>query len=479
MPIFRAAPRYLLCAVCVAVLIWICYSAVHVNATTVALSMLLLVLGTATRGGLGESIFTSIACMLGFNYFFLPPVGTFTIADPQNWVALCAFLISAVIASQLSARAKARAEEASARRSDIERLYRLSRAMLMDETTDIARTALLPAGEIFGLRKIAFFDADSRQVFGAVDDMVLSEAALAAVAAANEPAVGAGYAIVPVRLGTRVIGSLGLAGRNLSEPERDAIANLIAINYERTRALDRAAAAEAARRGEKLKTFLLDGIAHNLKTPLTAIKTCVTTLITIPPRTEEKRGELLSIIEEETDRLQRTITEAIQLARIESAKIALDKRTLRLGDLAGRALRSYGVRDGDRISIPADLTVEADPGLLEQAIRQVVENARKYAPATSRIEIAARRDGESVLLEILDRGPGISPGELERIFEKFYRGTRGRGTVEGTGMGLAIAKGIIEAHGGSVWAENRPGGGAVFSFRIPLHEHDDCTRNRR
>ncbi len=476
-PIALRARRYALSAACVALLIRICYSAAHVNATTAALSMLVLVLGIATHWGLGEAIFTSIACVLGFNYYFLPPVGKFTIADPQNWVALCAFLISAAIASQLSSRAKTRAEEASARRSEIERLYRLSRAMLMDETTDISRTALLPACEIFGLRQIAFFDADSRQIFGSTEDSVLSEAELARVAAANEPAVGDGFAMVPVTLGSHVIGSVGLAGRDLSQPEREAIANLIAIAYERARAIDRATAAEAARRGERMKTFLLDGIAHDLKTPLTAIKTCVTALITIPPRTEEKRAELLSIIDEETDRLQRTITEAIQLARIESGKIALDKRVLRPLDIAVRALNASAGREGDRVSIPVDLSVEADPGLLEQAIRQVVENARKYAPASGSLEIAARRDNGSLLFEVLDRGPGISPGELDRIFEKFYRGTRGRGAVEGTGMGLAIAKGIIEAHGGAIWAENRPGGGAIFSFRIPLHEHDDDSGN--
>lgn len=464
----KAALRYLACLACVSILVWICHAIVPVNATTVALAMLLLVLGIATRWGLGEAIFTSVACMLGFNYFFLPPLGTLTISDPQNWVALCAFLVSAIIASQLSARAKSRTEEASARRGEIERLYQLSRALLLEETSDITRIALLRAGDIFGLRNIAFYDADSKHIHGSLEEPFLSESELARVAASNEPATGKDCAIVPVRLGTRTIGALGFSGRKLTVPERDSLANLIAISLERSRALDRATAAEAARRGEKLKTFLLDGIAHDLKTPLTAIKTCVSTLITIPPRTQEERAELLGIIDEETDHLQRTITEAIQLARIESGKVALERHVFRIRDVTDRVLLTVGDRQRFQVSIPPDLTVSADAGLLEQAIKQLVENASKYAPGSKPIEIAARSENGSMLFQVLDRGLGISPNELSLIFGKFYRGSRGRNSAEGTGIGLAIAKGIVDAHGGSMWAENRPGGGAIFSFQLPI-----------
>ncbi|MDQ6665497.1 MAG: DUF4118 domain-containing protein [Acidobacteriota bacterium] len=378
MELAKASSRYLICVACIAVLIWICFSVAHVNATTTALAMLLLVLAAATRWGLGEAIFTSLACMLGFNYFFLPPIRTLTISDPQNWVALCAFLICAVVASQLSSRAKTRAEEAFARRGEIERLYRLSRAMLMDDPSDIVRTALNPASEIFGLRHIVFYDAGSKRVYGSTEEPDLGEPELARVAAMDEPREGRGFTIVPVRLGSRVIGSLGLGGKQLTGPERDSIANLIAIGCERARAIDRATAAEAARRGEKLKTFLLDGIAHDLKTPLTAIKTCITTLISFPLQSEDRRAELLSIIDEETGRLQRTISEAIQLARIESGKIALDRRRFQLRELAERVLPPEG-RERNMVSIPADLVIDADEGLLKQAI------VRAHARAAIRI----------------------------------------------------------------------------------------------
>ena len=474
----RAFGRYATCAAAVTATIWVFFSIVRVNATTVALVMLLLVLGAATYWGLREAIFTSIACVLGFNYYFLPPVGTFTVADPQNWVALGTFLISAVITSQLSTRAKLRAREAAARGSEVERLYRLSRAMLMHETPDIVQTALLPAIEIFGLRDIAFYDLESARLFGSRDDATIGETSLARVANSNESSVGPDFAIVPVHLGTRIIGALGFTGKSLTAPEQDSLANLVAINYERIRALNRASASEAARRGDEVKTFLLDGIAHDLKTPLTAIKTCVTTLILFPPEDEERRAEMLSIIDEETERVQRTITEAIQLTRIESDKIALAREVLQVRDVVERIVTMRTDSDRISVSIPADLAINADPELMEQALRQLIENAAKYSLAPARIEITGRREDGEVSIEVRDRGLGISPNELERIFEKFQRGTRGRSSVAGTGMGLAIAKGIIEVHGGSIRAANRPGGGAVFSCRFPTHEHIDDSRHR-
>lgn len=463
----RTVLRYLACLVLVVAVAAACYAA-RLNATTVALAMILLVLAAAMRGGFRESVFTSILAVLLFNYLFLPPIGSFTIADPQNWIALTAFLITAFVVSRLSARAKARAKDALLKQREVERLYQLSRAMLMDESSDLLHTALIPATQIFGLRDITFYNSDSKQVIGPANGAGWTEPDLATVANSGEPALATASAIIPVRLGNRIVGSLGLSGQELGEAERDSIANLIAIAYERSRALDQAAAAEAARQGEKLKTLLLDGIAHNLKTPLTAIKTCVTTLLTIYPQNSEQQIEMLNIIDEEANRLQNTVTEAVQLTRIESGKIALERTSVNLGQLVQATIAALGDAERYRLSIPSELTVQSDPDLLGEAIRQLLENTQKYAVGARPIEIKTEVHGGSVLLQVLDRGPGISPHELNRIFEKYYRGARGRQSVEGTGMGLAIAKGIIEAHGGNIWAENRPGGGAIFSFQLPL-----------
>jgi len=458
--------RYFACLFVSGAVAFLCFDVVHVNATTVALTMLLVVLGVATRWGLREGVFTSVVCLFAFNFFFLPPVGTLTIADPQNWVALTAFLVTAIVASQLSAKAKDRAEEALARRSEIERLYQLSRAMLMDEAADITRVALTPVRDIFGLSHVAFYDSNNGQVYPA-DVGPLSRLQLERVAQSSSIDESGEATYIPVRLGTRTIGSLGLAGARLTKPEQESIANLVAIGYERMRALKTAAEAEAARQGERLKAFVLDGIAHDLKTPLTAIKTCVTTLITIPPQSEEKRAELLNIINEETEHLHKTISAAIQLARVESQKVVLQRSASSLLEEVERVVATYPNRHRFEVRVAPDLRVTADPELLSQALHQVLENAAKYSGPNGRIEVAAERIAGNTRITVSDRGPGISPREMERIFDKFYRGTRGRDGSGGSGMGLAIAKGIIEAHGGRIRAENRPGGGAVFIMQVP------------
>jgi two-component system, OmpR family, sensor histidine kinase KdpD len=439
-----------------------------INPTTAALAFLLVVLGVATRWGLAEASFTSVAAVILFNYYFLPPVGTLTIADPQNWIALFAFLVTALTTSQLSTRLRRKIEETRASRNELSKLYELSRALLMHESGDAIRQSLLSISQTLGARNAAFFDTRANHTYAVSGGAPVPDSDLARVAQSGEPVSAGEYRVVPVRLGSHFVGSLAIQHAGLSAAVIDSVANLLAINYERAAALDRAATAEIARRNEEFKSALLDGLAHDLKTPLTAIRTCVTRLIDLPPRTEEVRSELLAIIDQESAHLQRTITEAVELAKIESSDIHLDRQPVPVSEIVESAIA--GSRDENPARYvftgPAGAAINGDRDLLRRALIQILENARKYSPPDSPIEIDVRPLNSTVTVSVSDRGPGFAPDEIGRIFEKFYRGRSAR-SREGTGMGLAIAKGIVEAHGGAIAASNRPGRGASVSVTLP------------
>ncbi len=459
--------RFAMCLAAVALVTSFCFFAIHANSTTVALMMLLVVLGIGTRWGLVEATFTSIAAVLAFNYFFLPPIGKFTIADPQNWVALFAFLVTAITTSQLSTRAQRRAREALIRKQESEHLYTLSRAMLTDEGVDV-QFGLREAARIFSLDEIAFYDRSRDDIYAILESGSPLRERLFKVAESEEPQIDEQIAILPVRLGRTAIGSLAMRGGNVTPEVRESIATLVAINHERIQALDRAAAAEAARKNEQLKSTLLDGLAHDLNTPLSAIKTSVTTLLTHQFRTEASRQDLLAIIEEETDRLHRVISEALTLARVESEKVNLDRAPHEASELIARAIRSSRADpDRIRVSVPDCFTVDVDGELFPLALKQLIENAARYSPPQEEIHIDARNDPPVASFSVRDHGMGIKTGERERIFERYHRGSAGRRSSEGTGMGLAIAKAIVESHGGKIWAENDPEGGARFTILLP------------
>lgn len=486
-PVRTLLIRFAVCLAWVAALVF-GGRASGVNSTTAALAFLLVVLGVATRWGLAEASFASVAAVVAFNYFFLPPVGTLTIADPQNWIALFAFFVTAITASQLSARARREMEETRSSRNELSRLYELSRSLLMNESGEPVRQAVVSVSQTLGGRDAAFFDGRSGRTWAVTGGAPAPETELLKVAQTGESVMSGEYTVVPVRLGARLVGSLAVQAEGLSAAACDSVANLVAINYERALALERAATAEIARRNEEFKSSLLNGLAHDLKTPLTAIRTCITRLVDFPPRSEELRHELLSIIDQESARLQRSISETIELARIESSDISLDRRRIAVSEILEAAIAESGDEDPGRfiVSGSSEAVLDGDPDLLRRALIQILENARKYSPPDSPIEIAVAEssDGDSgnvreIVISVSDNGPGFAPGELSRVFDKFYRGTAGRGR-EGTGMGLAIAKGIVEAHGGSITAANRAaanraGGGAVLSFSVPrardIHEH--------
>ena len=356
----------------------------HVNAATVSVALLLNVLFIATRWGSLPALVASIFAMLCFNFFFLPPFGTFTIAAPDNWIALAAFLITAVTAGQLSASAKRRAEEAESGRREIERLY-----------------------------------AELRDAF------------------------------------------------------------------------ERASHAEALRQSEKLKSALLDAVTHDLRTPLTSIKASITTLLdevhgrvdTEPVALDaESRVEMMEVIDEESDRLSRFISGLIELARIEAGELHLRRRWGAVDEIISTALsRAEPITRSHRVDLEVEKElpgVRVDERAVSEVVYTLIDNAAKYSPQGSTIRITVRRSGDELIeMGVEDEGPGIPVDLRERVFDKFFRATRD-GDVRnrqptGTGMGLAIAKGIVEAHDGKIWIESgRDGKGTRVLFTLPIGDDE-------
>jgi two-component system sensor histidine kinase KdpD len=459
----------------VALVVGVYYRFGHVNNTTVALTLLLVILGISTVWGLVEATIASVIAVLGFNFFFLPPVGNLTITDPQNWVALFAFMVTAVTASQLSARARRRTGEAVARRQELERLFELSQSMLRTSgSRDAIRDMVNHVCRVFQVEASAFYTKASDEYFrSGPEAFAISDEKLRSAAAEESIFVYAdgATAIVPVRLGGQALGSLGLSGSLPSHEVLNAVAYLVAVGIERARAVEEAAHAEAARQSEMLKSALLDALAHDIKTPLTSIKAAATSLLggERPPTDRE----LLSIIDEEADRLNRIAAEVVAMARIEAGKLHPDKQPHEIGEIIGSTVAELQVALGERpvaIRVPGGLPkVEVDSEFVQQVLKQLLDNAAKYSPDGSPLEIRAELHFNTIVVSVADRGPGVDEDERARIFDKFFRGRRNRFATQGTGMGLAIAKGIVEAHGGKLWVTSVPGQGSVFSFSLPVY----------
>jgi K+-sensing histidine kinase KdpD len=354
----------------------------HINSTTVALALLLVVLFVATRWGSRPALLASALGMTCFNFFFLPPVWTLTIAAPDNWIALAAFLITAITAGQLSVREKRRAEEAEAGRREIERLYK-----------------------------------------------------------------------------------------------------------ELREAFERASQAEALKQSERLKSALLDAVTHDLRTPLTSIKASVTTLLDeLLAKVDdaeqvaldaEGRREMLEVIDEETDRLNRFVEGLVELARIEAGEMHLRRRWEPVGEIVAAALERAAPLTREHVvevSLEEGLPVaHVDARAVAEVVYTLVDNASKYSAAGTVIRVAADSAvDETIRLMVEDEGSGIPPALRERVFDKFFRAMRdgdsgARKQPSGTGMGLAIARGIVEAHGGKIWIEGgQQGRGCRVLVSLPM-----------
>jgi len=476
----RSLAGYPVAALTVAVITFVGYRWLHFNATTVALAFLLGVLGISAFYGLRRAIFMSLLATLAFNYYFLPPIRTLTIADPQNWIALFAFLVTAVTASELSARARRGQRTAVERSQELERLYSFSQLLLSsDNAAELLNLIPRYIVESFDVRSAAIALSSRADVYRSGPDIDgLGSQDLQLVTLRGEPRfeTTGQLAFMPLRIGMRVVGSMGVSASRLSRQTLEAIGSLVAIAFERASAFEKLSRAEAARESEQLRSILLDSVTHEFRTPLTAIKASVTSLLGAGKHSAEEEHELLTIINEESDRLNRLIGEAAEMAQLDANKVEFRFQSAPIRPAIDEALdelKQLLVQHPMDVRIPADLPpAHMDSAHIKEVLVHLLENAAKYSPAGAPIRITAEAkdtNKNSILtVSVADRGPGIDDFEQSLVFEKFYRGRNQRVQISGTGMGLAICKAIVEAHGGKLGLTSQLGHGSVFYFSLPL-----------
>jgi len=460
-----------------------------VSHTTVALALLLIVLGTASVGKLWIATVVAIVAALAFNFFFFPPVGTFTIADPQNWIALFAFLVAAVIASQLSSAAQARAREAIERRNEVTRLFDLTRDVLLTTETSGAMDALARhVARRFDLLRVAIClpvdrswqlhqggPEQVRVVTDVLDDALRGGRGILEFDA-HQRAYG-GHArivgesgelvIVPLRHGTNAVGLLA-AATTLDVGTLDAVAGVVAIAIERAHFLAEREAAERLRQKAELASTLLASLSHDLRTPLTAVRVAVENLRSDLQADERRTQSAAAIVE--LERLNRLFQDILDMARIDAAAIYVEQEWVTPADVVDAAMAHVRhAIDGRsvRVYADADMQIKIDPRVASVALSHLLENAAHYSPADRDIDVEGRVTGDALSVSVTDHGVGLDPHEVEHLFERFYRGGRARQLAAGTGMGLAITQGLLAAVGGRVWAESPLGGGAQFTILVP------------
>ncbi len=456
----------------VAVVVVIFSKILPVNPSTIGFFLLLVVLATATAGGFVASAVVSVAATLCCNYFFLPPIGQFTIADPANWVALFTFLLTSLVASHLSDRARQEADDAKRSQEATERLYALSRAILLtDAARPIGPQAAQSIAQIFDLPAVVILDGKSNATYrGGPADLEGIDERMREVVRLGARHQEQQLDIWPIALGGKPIGALAMKDMRASDGAVQSILNLVAIALERVRTEEAASKAEAARQSEEFKSTLLDAIAHEFKTPLTSIKAAATGLRVLNTQLPADQSELVSIIEEETDRLSQLVTEGAKMSEIDAGKVTL-KRAMTSGNALIEATRSGF--SNDRVCLAAqpgvDPSLWVDPDLIVLALRQLVDNALKYSGSDTPVTCRADSGGHQVLIRVIDQGPGIPERDRERVFEKFFRRPGVRNRVPGSGLGLHIAREIARIHGGDLWVEPAAtGSGSEFCLALPM-----------
>jgi two-component system sensor histidine kinase KdpD len=466
---------------------------------------MLLVLGVvivAARFGYGPSLLAAVLSVIAFDFFFVTPYLSFAVSDLRHVVTFAVMFLVAVVISQLTKRIRDQADSARQRETRTASLYALSRDVGVLQTAEgLLDAAARHVREVFGV-KVAFFlagqdDVDHLELvladegtFTAKDkDLDIAEWVWIhqrPAGAGTETLPTARAMVVPLKGARGRVGVLALfrteeATRDSAESRRllETFAGLIGSALERIRLADEARRAKLRMETEQLRNALLSSVSHDLRTPLAVVTGATSALLEKDaPKDEATRRELLETVHEEAQRLNRLVGNLLDMTRLEAGALKVNKNLESLEEVVGGALSRMEDRlRGRKVSakIPADLPlVPLDPVLMEQVLINLLENATKHTPAGTPIDIVVTESDDEVAIDVADRGAGVPPSEAERIFEKFYRAHEREGG--GVGLGLTICRGIVTAHGGRIWLEPRPDGGAVFRIVLPLPKGIDSQK---
>jgi two-component system sensor histidine kinase KdpD len=385
-----------------------------------------------------------------------------------------------VVVGRVAEMARRQARQAEQRREDVERLYELSQEMvLLEDPARLVRVVPRLIDRIFALQGVVLYVRDQDEFYASTTDLPMSiHSSLRAMTDGpmQTLAIPGGFNAMSLMLGLRTVGALGWRPAVLSREVATAVSAQVAIVLTRALAIEASARMEAAREGERLRTALIDSLTHELRTPLTAIRAAATTLRQAEGLDEAGRQDMVALVDEESLRLDALIGDAVEMAEIDAHVVKVHATPQQVRALLDQAVEeSRKALAAHRVAIDTedgDQTAWFDPHLLGRVLRHLIENAARYSPAGSRIVLRAHRSGERLEFCVEDNGPGIDATDLPLIFEKFYRGRKSSNSVKGSGMGLAIARAIVTAHGGEIEASSVPGQGATFRFWIPLEEKE-------
>jgi len=461
----------------------------------ISIVFLTAVLVAAARYGLAPSLFASLLSVLAYNFFFLPPLYTLTITEPENILALVAFLVAAVIASQLAASTRAQAVTARGRARVTEELLAFSRKLSGVATLDdLLWATTYQIASMLKLHVVILMPEGAslavKAAYPPEDELDGADIAAAKWSWANNHPAGRGSdtlpgarrLFLPLRTGRGAVGVLGLdrelPGVMLSPDARrllDALMDLAALAIERIHLQSDLDRTKLQAESERLRSALLTSISHDLGTPLASIIGAASSLKSVGERYGgQEREQLLSTILDEAERLNRFVGNLLDMTKLEAGAIAPKQEMIDLGEIVGTALQRAGkvlANHRVKVDLASDLPMlRLDFVLFEQVLFNLLDNAAKYAPAQSTIELRARRRDSMVELHVLDEGSGIPPDQIERIFDKFHRAQEGDRKGPGTGLGLAICRGFVAAMGGTIRARNRAdrsGGDFIIELPIP------------